>query len=112
MANPHAESGRNRAAAALQSGLGKRAGICACGWPHPFDPDNCELDSVAEEDITNANETPHEVLSSMREHLHRGCPTKWDLLRAHADPDHPAADALDEGHGAQLKPLTTTRGGK
>lgn len=90
------------------TGLGQRDGICTLGWPHDWAPEACELDSVIEEDVTNSDQTHHEALSKMRAHAHQaaGVPSKWDLLRAHADPNHKARQALDLGHGSALKPLT------
>lgn len=99
-------NGGVRAAAALERGLGQRNGVCTLGWPHPWNPEACELDSVVEEDIQQSRETHSEDQEEMRGHAHRGVPSKWDILRAHADPEHPARAAIEAGHGAQLKPLT------
>jgi ketosteroid isomerase-like protein len=91
----------------MERGLGARGGVCTLGWPHEWNPDACELDSVVEEDVHQARETHAEDKEEMRGHAHQGVPSKWELLRAHADAEHPAREALDAGHGSALQPLTT-----
>ncbi len=83
--------------------LGERDGACHTGWPHQWAPDDCELDSVVEEHLQEFGTVHSEELEHMRQHAHRGVPSKWDLLRAHAkgrpDPLHGAALMPRSGPG-------------
>ncbi len=80
--------------------LGDRAGACHLGWHHLWAPDECELDSVVEEELQEMTTVHGEEKEHMRKHAHSGVPSRYDLLRAHAAGDpHPL-------HGQALRPVT------
>ncbi|HET9683727.1 MAG TPA: hypothetical protein VFP15_06460 [Gemmatimonadaceae bacterium] len=75
--------------------LGTREGVCPFGVPHPFDPDNCELDDVVLEQETQREETSQQAHEHMRQHAHVGVPSRHDLARL------AAAGTPHTKHGAQ-----------